>query len=119
MALKSQIITMELVWAIRSEYSKDLEGTYPHRLLAHLPNTIEERETLDTGSRGMFSRSVILRSLYFTNLLKEQSKNFDQLIILSAGLDLSDLDIKFQKNNPIFSVDYPYSQAFCKECCER
>ncbi|MGG2119878.1 class I SAM-dependent methyltransferase [Bacillus bombysepticus] len=115
MALKSQSITMEAVCAIRSEYSKQLDDNYSNRLLEHLPNAVEGRETLDTGSRGMFSRSVILRSLYFRNLLKEQSENFDQLVILSAGLDLSVLDIEEWKNKKVFSVDHPYSQEFCRE----
>ncbi|AWD68594.1 class I SAM-dependent methyltransferase [Priestia megaterium] len=119
MTLKTQSITMEAVCAIRSQYSEELRDNYSSRLLLNLPNAIKGREILDNGSNNMFSRSVVLRSLYFRDLLKKQKDNFEQLIILSAGLDLSVLDIAGWEEKKVFSIDHPYSQEFCKEVIEK
>ncbi|MFD1425134.1 class I SAM-dependent methyltransferase [Laceyella tengchongensis] len=114
MSLKSKSLTMEAVCAVRAANADLLKDPYSQKIALLLPDAEKNCEILDRGSRGMFSRSVVLRSLYFRDALIDQAKHHTQLIVLSAGFDLRATSLPEWKGKHFFSVDHPYSQAFCR-----
>jgi methyltransferase (TIGR00027 family) len=114
MTLLSASLTMEAVCAVRAQYGSLLCDNYSHKLLKQLPRAVEFKEFLDNGARGLFTRSIIVRSIYFRNLLQIYSSKYEQLVILGAGLDVRYMNFPEWGNKNVFSVDHPSSQDFSK-----
>lgn len=107
--------TMGAVCAVRAEEGDPLSA----RILPLIPDAQKSRRTLDAGSRGLFSRSVMVRSRFFDDLLRRRAATNDQLVVLSAGLDTRFLSSREWRGRPAFSVDHPGSQALCRSVLDR
>ncbi|WP_165489115.1 class I SAM-dependent methyltransferase [Staphylococcus warneri] len=104
--------TMIAVLLARVENSKISKENYPNKLIDKLNHTHEHFEFLEYKSRGMFSRSILVRSLYFIDSIL----NFkgEQIIVLGSGLDTKALEYA-DENVSIHYVDHPQSIDFSKE----
>jgi methyltransferase (TIGR00027 family) len=114
MGLREPSMTMVAVSYARAKVCDDLEDKWSSRLIEFLPKT-NYQEVFDNASRGMFSRSILVRSLFYESKLKTLANQYNQLIILSSGLDTRALQIKEWRNKAIFNVDHPFSHSLCKE----
>lgn len=105
---------MEAVCAVRAQFKDQIHDTVSEQILELLPDATRSREILDKGSKGMFSRSILLRSLFFRQTMIENSGYSNQIIVLSSGLDSKPLSIPELKGKQIFYVDHPLSYEFSK-----
>lgn len=102
--------TMQAVCAVRVDCNKLLgDDPIASEIINQLPKARSYRDNLDQTSNGMFSRSIIIRTLYFSDILDREKDNFDQLVILSAGLDFRFFTYPEWRNKPIFLIDHPIS----------
>lgn len=102
--------TMQAVCSVRVSYSH-IVGRDPiaEKIIKHLPDADRYRQELDAASRGMFSRSVIMRTCFFQDVVSRYGSDVDQLVILSSGLDFKFLKDSCCAKKPVFLVDRPES----------
>jgi len=116
MSLETASATMQAVCAVRAEYAAELGDALARRVLEVLPAGAEVRARLDTGSRGMFSRSIRLRSLYIARAMRDAAADHAQLVVLSAGLDFRAMsDVESWGQRARVFLDHPASQALAHD----
>lgn len=101
---------MQAVSAVRSE-NTDLLGRdeIASEILKHLPDAKKFKEKLDEISHGMFSRTILVRSLFFSEQCELARPHHKQLIILCSGLDFRFLQHPLWKDMPKYLIDHPLS----------
>lgn len=114
MPLVTCSLTMGAVCAVRAEHGASLDDAYAARIVELIPEAKRHRAALDEGSRGMFSRSILVRSRWFSEAMR-RARGYQQLLVLGAGLDLRPLTMTEWRDRAVFSVDHPQSQALCRE----
>lgn len=119
MTLQAASTTMKAACAARAAHAAEIADDVSPRIVRLLPDAEDARRLLDDGSRGLFSRSVLLRSRYFGEIHETQAARRDQLVLLSAGLDVRSLAMPCWRGKAIFAVDHPSSQALCRDLLER
>ncbi|HET9957845.1 MAG TPA: class I SAM-dependent methyltransferase [Polyangiaceae bacterium] len=115
MTLSSASVTMLAACAARASFADRLQDSFSNEILRHLPDADAKRDTLDQASRGMFSRSILLRTLYFRERLRATLRPGSQLVLLSHGLDC---ELMKSGEHALFAVDHPASQRFTRAALE-
>lgn len=112
-SLSSPSATMQAVCAARVDnLSNDPIAT---AILETLPEARTFRDQLDELSRGMFSRTIVMRSHFFSKALANHAGRFSQLVILCAGLDFRFLTYPSWSATPTFLIDHPASLQLTRE----
>ncbi|HHW6946155.1 TPA: class I SAM-dependent methyltransferase [Staphylococcus aureus] len=108
--MKEYSKTMLAVLLARVKYSKLSGDLLSEKLYDRIRQGEEYFNVIDDRSNGMFSRNVLVRSLYF----KDKLKNFDgdQIVVLGAGLDTKALE--FSDLDNLIYVDHPKSLEVSK-----
>jgi len=111
--------TMQAVCAVRDR-NKDILGEDPvsKELIGYLPRADEWRSKLDEASHGMFSRSVVIRTQFFLEVLKKYTNQSEQLVVLSSGLDFKYLRFDKWRQKRVFMVDQPASLSLMLRAVE-
>ena len=112
-SIGSPSATMQAVCAARV----DSLGNDPIavEILANLPEARSFRDQLDELSRGMFSRTIVMRSHFFSTALAKHEGQFTQLVIFCAGLDFRFLTYPGWRAAPTFLIDHPASLQLTQE----
>jgi O-methyltransferase involved in polyketide biosynthesis len=112
----SNNFTIEAICAVRASYKYELKDSYSESIIEFLPEAQKNCEILNKISRGKFSRTILLRSLFFRKVMIEAAHSVSQIIILNAGLDPKPLSIdSLKKSTKIFYVDSSYLCDFTKK----
>ena len=107
--------TMEAVCAVRAAHGDAMSKA----LLIALPEADRSRDLLDSGSRGAFSRSILVRTHFFDGMLQRATESCTQLVVLSAGLDTRPYSAGKRSFRQVFSVDHVESQRLCRDLLQR
>jgi methyltransferase (TIGR00027 family) len=107
-------ITMIAVVNARSKVIDQLEDKFPETISKFLAGYPNYQEIFDENSGGKFTRSILVRSLYYETVLKKHAPFFDQIILLSSGLDTRALQLVECSDKKIFNLDHPASHALTK-----
>lgn len=108
-------ITMQAVCAARANNAELLnyDCALTQYVMQQLPEARQFQATLDACSQHMFTRSVIVRTRYFSDILATHATSCEQIVILSSGLDFRYLP--FKDSHKIFLIDHPLSLRFMLE----
>lgn len=99
--------TMQAVCAARVKHQ--LADPIANAILKDLPEAADFLEQLDSLSQGMFSRTIVMRTQFFSNVLEQYEDEFEQLVILCSGIDFRYLQYGKWKERPTFLIDQPHS----------
>ena len=103
--------TMIAVLLARVKNSNISKEKYPDKLIDKLNHTHKHFEFLEHKSKGMFSRSILVRSLYFIDSIVKFTG--EQIIVLGSGLDTKAIEYA-DKDVDIYYVDHPKSIEFSR-----
>lgn len=119
MSLTKASITMQAAFAAKiSDQFLLNQDLIAKRMINYFPEADKYRKKMDLNSNGMFSQLVCLRKKFYYDRLTN-SKNYDQLVVLSCGLDFSCLSHSFWSKKPIFLIDHPLSFSMTKPILDR
>jgi methyltransferase (TIGR00027 family) len=118
MTLQKASVTMLAACAARAQHASLLGDLLSPRILGELPEAAEKQAFLDGPSRGMFSRSILVRTLHFKRRLAREAGTGAQLVILSHGLDFRPMSEGGDWSR-IFAVDHPESQQLSRSVLGR
>lgn len=108
--------TMQAVCAVRVDNAKIIgEDEIASDILKSLPEARKFRNELDIMSKGNFTRTIIMRSRFFSDALKKYESQFQQLVVLCSGLDFRYLNSEVWKERPVFLIDHPASLELMKQ----
>lgn len=62
-------------------------------------------DKINQATGGMFTHNVRTRMHYFTHIIEKNISNFDQLLVLSIGLDTKFDTLKTLKDKSVFAID--------------
>jgi methyltransferase (TIGR00027 family) len=105
---------MVAVLNARANCINALEDKLVKEIVKHLSSYPNLQEDFDNKSNGVFTRSILVRSLFFERCLINNAPSVGQIILLSSGLDTRALQIKQCNGKRIFNVDHPSSQMLSK-----
>jgi methyltransferase (TIGR00027 family) len=109
----SPSVTMQAVCAARVD--NDIADPIASSLLQALPEARSFRDELDKLSRGMFTRTIMMRSHFFSKALADHENKFEQLVVLCSGLDFRYINYPGWAATPTFLIDHPDSLALTNE----
>lgn len=105
--------TMQAVCAARVD--SNVADPIAIDILQHLPEARTFRDELDKFSRGMFTRTILVRSAFFAKALDDYDSSCAQLVVLCSGLDFRFLNHPGWKGKPTFLIDHPGSLELTRE----
>lgn len=106
--------TMVAVLNARANCVHALEDKLPQKIVKHLSSYPNLQRDFDSNSKGIFTRSILVRSLYYESCLMSHAHSVGQILLLSSGLDTRVLQSQQCIGKQIYNVDYPSSQDLTK-----
>lgn len=120
MTLDKPSMTMQAVCAARNDHLKLRERDI---LLAKtaplLTDAKKYQQQFDSFSKGLFTKTIWFRSLYFSDQMDIAAEEYEQIIILCSGLDFRAITHPIWSKKDKFFIDHPqslqYSQSVLKQ----
>lgn len=120
MTLDKPSMTMQAVCAARNDYLQLRERDI---LLAKtaplLTDAKKYQQQFDNFSKGLFTKTIWFRSLYFSEQMDIAAEEYEQIIILCSGLDFRAITHPIWSKKDKFFIDHPqslhYSQSVLKQ----
>lgn len=95
-------LTMLGIPYVKSKHLNDMQS---EKIIREIEYANEFQESCDELYDGFYTRNIISRHHYLTNQINKHSNSFEQLLILSVGLDTKPDTLFSLKNKKCFGLD--------------